>query len=133
MSHIHASLMLDYAHDATQSATPWEFWEWFDPTINAWVELASHPRWVEHATYRKKTNTIKIGNNEFPQPIRTNLKTGTVYYIPAIDETLMSSKKCEWNDTPRDRTLLTRGLIHLTHQDASKHTRAIVACTMLQN
>lgn len=133
MSHIHATNMLTYAHDAQESSTPWDQWEWFDPTVNAWVELATHPRWVENAQYRKKSHTIKIGDIEFPRPIQTKLKTGTIYYIPLLDNPYIITQKCTWTDSSGDMTLLNRGLIHLTHVDATKHAEAIFACTKLQN
>lgn len=84
-----------------------------------WIDCHSCPAFHPAWEYRIKPNTIKIGNREINAPERKPLKQGQKYFTPYIlasDEDLCSLDV--WENRFLDKTMLERGLIYLTRQDA---------------
>lgn len=61
-AHKHATLMLQYAHDAATTDKPWEWWEAKLPGYRGFMPLVSHPMWVEAGEYRRVGKVITKGD-----------------------------------------------------------------------
>lgn len=58
--HPHAELMLLFAQDAAQTATPWQHWQYrpefaVKNQIDVWLNCEACPRWSVGAQYRRKS------------------------------------------------------------------------------
>lgn len=87
-AHKHAALMLQYAQDAAETATPWERWEWSDDG-GPWESCILSPTWSIYCEYRRKPQTIKVTVNgkemEFPKPVAKNAISGDKIYTVYFD------------------------------------------------
>ena len=127
MSHIHAKLMAQYAEDALETDKPWERWE-FSHDDRDFLSLASHPQWIIDNKYRRKVKTILINGYEVPEPHRTPLKDGDVYWV--FSPVVRGVTSVYWQDDGIDTHFLENGLIHLTQEAAEKHFEALTSFTM---
>ena len=119
MGHIHAELMAQYAEDAKQHDRPWELWQQGDHEV--WVGCTYNPNWEIDRSYRRKPQTIMIGEHEVPEPCREVPEVGQkVWAIHPINRvepfTWYSSKACH--------DALKSGFVHLTEEAAEKHYEA---------
>ena len=124
MGHIHAELMAQYAEDAKQHDRPWELWQHGDH--EGWVGCTTHPSWHKDHSYRRKPQTIMLGEYEVPEPCRTPLKDGEVYWIISI---VGGSTSSLWQGDVIDFGCLENGFIHLTRDAAEKHFNALKSFT----
>jgi len=67
--------------------------------------------------YRIKPRTIKIGDFDVPEPMRTDIGIGNKYFTPSL------ASAC------RDYELLRNGLCHETSEAAEVHAKALIALT----
>ena len=125
MGHIHAAAMAEYAKDATETDKPWERWE-FCHMRGEYQSLHGHPEWVGDNEYRRKPKTILINGHEVPEPHRTPLKDGEVYWTISIVGGVTSSI---WRGDVIDFACLKNGFIHLTKEAAEKHFNALKSFT----
>ena len=95
MGHIHAAAMAEYAKDAAETDKPWERWE-FSYKNQEYESLNNHPIWMTDNKYRRKPKVILINGHEVPEPCRTPLKDGEVYWtlsslviLPSVAEMIM--------------------------------------------
>ncbi|ETD72792.1 hypothetical protein V757_02310 [Pelistega indica] len=124
--HKHAELMMQYAQDAMETDKPWERWEVLDDITNTWRTLTCAPFWVYKTAYRRKIETIKIGNFEFPKPEGKYPEAGAKYYYPALNrDFLVEFDFWGWNTL--DVTIAESGLLHLSEENARKHAEVLVA------
>lgn len=90
-----------------------------------WADMACEPAWHEDTDYRLKPKTIRIGDIDVPEPIRSPLSVGTTYFIPDMgDEEYYT--QTHWNGDSLDKWLLARGLIHLIQESAQLHAKALI-------
>ena len=126
-----------YAQDAMETERPWERWEYRYSENEKWIPIIEHPQWGngschpewnDYTEYRRKPTTININEHEVPEPVRTPLEKGTMYYIPIIH---WAAKYDEymWDEDYIDEYFLKRGLIHLSEEAASKHAEALLSFT----
>lgn len=124
--HIHARLMLQYAQDATETDTPWERWQYAADTeydgCRQWRSLVSHPDWQTHLAYRRKSRTVRIGDIDVPEPMRTMPPSGSRYYAPDLG---IYSNGCGatvvthlWQGDEIDVRAFRLGLCYKTPEDA---------------
>ena len=125
MGHIHAAAMDEYAKDAAETDKPWERWE-FCHMRGEYQPLHGHPNWVEDNEYRRKPKTILINGHEVPEPCRTPLKDGEVYWTISI---VGGSTSSLWQGDVIDFGRLENGFIHLTKEAAEKHFNALKSFT----
>ena len=124
MGHIHAAAMAEYAKDAAETDKPWERWE---VSFNdGFVGVTGHPNWSVNHQYRRKPKVILINGHEVPEPCRTPLQDGEVYWTftfsnGAIDLT--------WLGDAEDNHYLESGFVHLTEGAAVKHFNALKSFT----
>ncbi|KAA1184912.1 hypothetical protein [Photorhabdus heterorhabditis] len=71
--HVHAELMLQYAHDALKTDAPWKLWEQ-SCTGGKWIALNCNPNFLHEIKYRRKPEMITVGKVSFPKPIDYELK-----------------------------------------------------------
>ena len=119
MGHIHAELMAQYAEDAKQHDRPWELWQHGDH--EDWVGCTTHPSWYKGHSYRRKPQTIMIGEYEVPEPCREVPETGqkdwAIHPINRVEPfTWYNSKACH--------DALESGFVHLTEEAAETHYEA---------
>ena len=125
MGHIHAAAMAEYAKDAAETAMPWERWECARQG-EEYTPLLDHPVWHEGIKYRHKPKVILINGHEVPEPHRTRLKDGEVYWTLSLARGVTSLR---WDDDDNDFCYLKNGFIHLTKEAAEKHFNALKSFT----
>ena len=127
MGHIHAAAMAEYAKDAAETDMPWELWEVsMTESGDEYRNLFGHPGWAVTRKYRRKPKTILINGHEVPEPCRTPLKDGEVYWTISI---VGGSTSLLWADDYLDSSYLENGFIHLTKEAAEKHFNALKSFT----
>ena len=77
--------------------------------------------------YRVKPRTIKIGDFDVPEPMRTDIGIGNKYFTPSLASA--SAIGCTWLGDGRDYELLRNGLCHETSEAAEVHAKALIALT----
>ena len=125
MGHIHAAAMAEYAKDALETVKPWERWE-FSCQKQEYKTLWDHPTWHEKNKYRRKSKVILINGHEVPEPHRTPLKDGEVYWALSF---FSGATSLSWADYDFDNSYLENGFVHLTRDAAEKHYEAIRSFT----
>ena len=125
MGHVHAAAMAEYAKDALETVKPWERWE-FSCQKQEYKTLWDHPTWHEKNKYRRKHKTILINGHEVPEPHRTPLKDGEVYWALSL---FGGASSLRWKDDDFDNSYLENGFIHLTKEAAEKHFNALKSFT----
>ena len=123
--HKHAALMLQYAKDWAETEEPWKRWE-VTSHRNEWVALCGHPYWRAESEYRRKQKVILINGHEVPEPHRTPLKNGEVYWALSL---FRGATSLHWKDEDFDNSYLENGFIHLTKEAAEKHFNALKSFT----
>ena len=128
MGHIHAAAMAEYAKDAAETDTPWERWEFSygGKKVGAFFSLAEHPNWDADREYRRKAKTLLINGHEVPEPCRTPLKDGEVYWTISL---VGGSTSSLWQGDGIDFGCLNSGFVHLTKEAAEKHFNALKSFT----
>ena len=127
MGHIHAAAMAEYAKDALETDMPWERWEVsMTESGDEYRNLFGHPDWAVTRKYRRKPKTILINGHEVPEPHRTPLKDGEVYWALSL---FSGATSLRWADDDVDNSYLENGFVHLTRDAAEKHYEAIRSFT----
>ena len=116
MGHIHAELMAQYAEDAKQHDRPWELWQRSDHEV--WVGCTYHPSWEIDHSYRRKPQTIMIGEHEVPEPCREPLRLGQKFWTV---NPFTGSREFTWECSKEDFHALKSGFVHLTEEAAERH------------
>ena len=124
MGHIHAAAMAEYAKDATETDKPWERWE--VSFSGGFIGVTGHPNWSVNHEYRRKPKVILINGHEVPEPHRTPLKDGEVYWALSLARGTASLR---WRDDDIDTSYLENGFVHLTQEAAKKHFNALKSFT----
>lgn len=127
MGHIHAAAMAEYAEDAAETDKPWERWE-FSHKDREYTYLQNHPLWAKDVKYRRKPKVILINGHEVPEPHRTPLKHGEVYWALSLVRGVTSLR---WEDDDFDFCYLRNGFVHLTKEAAEKHFNALKSFTAI--
>ena len=120
MGHIHAELMAQYAEDAKQHDRPWELWQHGDH--EDWVGCTNNPDWFTDHAYRRKPQTIKIGEHEVPEPCREPLlRSGQKFWTV---NPFTGPQGFTWDGSKEDLYALKNGFVHLTEEAAEAHYEA---------
>lgn len=72
-------------------------------------------------------NTIKVGNQEVPQPIQATPLFGSKYYLstePCVEK-ISDLTQFTWADDSWDRMYLKAGVMHKTRRAAFLHIQAL--------
>ena len=125
MGHIHAAAMAEYAKDAAETDMPWERWE-FSMNSQDYKSLHKHPSWGGSNKYRRKPKTILINGHKVPEPQRTPLKDGEVYWTFTFADGAID---LHWLSDDEDNRYLRNGFVHLTREAAEKHFNALKSFT----
>lgn len=68
-----------------------------------------------------------IGNVSFPKPETTKPTSGTRYWIAdPVSENFTRAYRMEWVDDSYDNRVLSRGLLHLSEENAIAHAKALI-------
>jgi hypothetical protein len=124
-AHKHAANMALYAKDAETTDKPWQLWEFFQDS-EEWKPLFNNPSWFENVAYRRKPQTIKIGEHEFPMPMREAPALGAMYWVVELTHSAVAFHAL-WDNDSLDRLWLQRGLCHATEEAALQHAKALIA------
>lgn len=124
-AHIHAALMMEYAKDAAESETPWRDWEYLVGGDVKWATCFNHPSWNADDVYRRKPKTIRIGDMEVPDPMKTKPERGSRYYCPNVISTDLNDIHI-WCDDFYDNEILNKGFCHATQEAATAHAKAFI-------
>ena len=122
-AHVHAKGMLLYAKDAEITDKPWQLWEYCSG--EAWRTLTANPGWTESTAYRRKPQTIKIGDYEFPMPMQEAPKVGTEYWVVSLAK--HNAPRLTWVEDETDKRLLKSGFCHTTQEAAEQHSKVLIA------
>lgn len=128
MKHKHAYNMLAYAQDAQESDTPWVNWEFDSEKLEGWRRCTTHPEWREFNNYRRRIKTIRIGAYDVPEPLRIAPARGTPYFYPSFGSENNVNDYTFLNDMT-DNCVLDRGMMHLSHEAAELHAKALISLT----
>ena len=129
MGHIHAAAMAEYAKDAVETDLPWKQWEVsLTESGDEYRNLLGHPEWAVTRKYRRKPKVILINGHEVPEPCRTPLKDGEVYWTFTFIGGVIN---LYWSDDSECRNALKNGFIHLTKEAAEKHFNALKSFTAI--
>ena len=63
IKHVHAELMLQYAHDAQETDKPWERWQWQTKLMqegDVWNNCLLNPSFDVSYKYRRKPKVISV-------------------------------------------------------------------------
>ena len=127
MGHIHAAVMAEYAKDAAETDKPWERWEIsITESGDEYRNLLKHPEWAVTRKYRRKPKTILINGHEVPEPCRTPLGDGEVYWTVSL---AYGKTSLHWDNDGVDYSYLKNGFVHLTSEAAEKHFNALKSFT----
>ena len=127
MGHIHAAAMAEYAKDAVETDLPWERWEVsLTESGDEYRNLLGHPEWAVTRKYRRKPKVILINGHEVPEPHRTPLKHGEMYWALSLAH---GAIRLLWEGDDIDFSYLKNGFIHLTKEAAEKHFNALKSFT----
>ena len=126
MGHMHAAAMAEYAKDATETDMPWERWEVSYPDSDRFRNLLGNPDWATNRKYRRKPKVILINGYEVPEPCRTPLEIGEVYWTFTFSDGAIN---LTWLSDAEDNRYLRNGFIHLTKEAAEKHFNALKSFT----
>ena len=127
MGHIHAAAMAQYAEDAVKTDMPWERWEVSYPDSDRFRNLLGNPEWATNRKYRRKPKVILINGHEVPEPHRTPLQCGEVYWTFTFF--CADVINVYWAGDSDDNNALKNGFIHLTKEAAEKHYNALKSFT----
>ena len=127
MAHIHAAAMAEYAKDAAETDMPWERWEIsITESGDEYRKLLGHPDWAVTRKYRRKPKTILINGHEVPEPCRTPLQDGEVYWTLTFSDGVIN---LTWLSDEDDGNYLKNGVVHLTKEAAENHFNALKSFT----
>ncbi|TWV81544.1 hypothetical protein [Moraxella sp. VT-16-12] len=81
----------------------------------------------ENLSFRKvkKQEMITIGDVSFPKPYQGEMEYNEIYHVPRIDyKSLYNSTR--WDGGAEDRMMMSRGLLHLSKENAIAHAKALI-------
>ncbi|OWO82359.1 hypothetical protein B5C26_10155 [Photorhabdus luminescens] len=119
--HVHAELMMQYAHDALKTDEPWLMWERFYIKAIGWEQCPYNPAWNPEFKYRRKQELITVGKVSFPKPVDYELKAGQEYWIAG-----QHISQEFWGGYNSEKEKLEYGIIHLTKEAAKQHAEALI-------
>jgi hypothetical protein len=93
--------------------------EW--ENASEWFWMLSPSDWQ----VRRKQKTIKVNGFDVPEPVRHSLEYDTSYFSVSVSNVGFSTK-FQWENDPLDKLWLSRGLIHLTEENAIAHAKAML-------
>lgn len=73
----------------------------------------------------EKQETITVGDVPFPKPYQGEMKYDQVYYYAVMDFNSLFDRNVWENDTA-DLSLMKKGLVHLTKENAIAHAKALI-------
>lgn len=77
--------------------------------------------------FKQKQKTIMIGDMEVPEPVREPLERDQPYYVTqSLADDQSCCKRYNWRGDAYDKTVLERGLVHLTKEAAKAHSKALI-------
>ncbi len=128
--HPHAASMLLYAQDAAETDKPWERWEYLSTVQARWKSLQeTNPRWDLETQYRRIPRTIRIGEFDVPEPLRTAPEPGQHFYVTTILHPKQRAEGLSWRGNDTQQHWLRAGVLHLTSEAAELHARALLSLT----
>jgi len=77
--------------------------------------------------WRVKPRTIKIGDMEVPAPITEAPEEGTAIFISVLSAENLYVELTWTNVSLHGKSVLSRGIAHLTASDAFQHSKALIA------
>lgn len=125
MKHKHADIMMEYAQVAQESETPWEEFEFCDEGAENWRQLVCSPIFCKTFSYRRKPKMSKIGDYEYPAAETKVPVIGSPYFYPCVYLHELHSYD-NYEGYPTDDSILLRGMLHLTKENAIAHAKAII-------
>lgn len=94
------------------------------------------PNWDQNIEYRFKPKTIKVGEHEFPEPMRVAPIACTEYWTveirsggAVVEGTVAKVANYFWYGDAQDVACLRAGICHLTKEAAEQHAKALIALT----
>ena len=132
IKHVHAELMLQYAHDAQETDKPWERWQWQTKLMqegDVWNNCLLNPSFDVSYKYRRKPKVISVTlvNGEivsWPEPIKHIAEINYKYFV--VNHKGFVSDNVITNDNVNiTNEYITLGLVHSNCDAAEKHARAL--------
>lgn len=105
MKHKHAELMKQYAEDAKLTNTPWEYWEYFDITLNKWVKCTMPISFLENTEYRRIVSNQHLHADLMKQYAKDAQISDTpwIFYQHYYDGWIDCNKPIYWESTIKYR------------------------------
>lgn len=106
--------------------------KWFDEskwiTFNP-LQITTSIRSIfkRHCVFRLAQEMITIGDASFPKPETIKPELNTRYWVAdPISENFTRAYRMEWVDDSYDNRVLSRGLLHLSEENAIAHAKALI-------
>lgn len=78
------------------------------------------------AEFRLKSPTIRIGDDDVPEPVREELEISAPYWHVNFSYSGYVSRREQWTQHAVDYARLSNGVIHLTQEAAQIHADALI-------
>lgn len=127
--HVHADLMLQYAHDAQETDEPWGRWEWYVPATKSWETMTASPVWNTRTEYRRKPKmlSVTLSNGEivsWPEPIKHITEINDKYFAVNHKGFVLANVITN-NNVNITNEYITLGLVHTNRDAAERHAYAL--------
>lgn len=123
--HKHAAMMAEYARIAAEHKEPWKFFQCRHDAAVEWCDCNTGLLWLVEREYRLKPRTIRIGEIDVPEPMRSAPEAGSCYFFLALTGSGMVVES-EWGGNWVDELSLSRGICHTTKEAAIAHAKALI-------
>lgn len=99
--------------------------EWCDLNLNTSCIRLLINKSVLFRIKLEKQETITVGDVSFPKPYQGEMLYKQEYYYPIMDYTSLFGSNT-WECDRADLSLMKKGLVHLTKENAIAHAKALI-------
>lgn len=99
--------------------------EWCDLNLNTSCVRLLVNKSAQFRIKSKKQEILTVGGVSFPKPYQGEMEYDQFYYYPTIDFKSLFDRNVWENDTA-DLSLMKKGLVHLTKENAIAHAKALI-------
>jgi hypothetical protein len=121
----HAKLAQQYWAEAALDAGAWKNWQFKAPDEACWDNCNDTPLFRELLEYRRKLKTIRIGEYDVPEPLRS-VKEGQLVWVAST--TAYAHEYMHFSSSAsHHRRWLQNGLMHATEEASQMHIDAMMS------
>lgn len=126
--HKHAKIIMEWAQMMQMPESEWRQMRFKGPDDEDWDTCDNMPGFYPGYEYRWKPRTIRIGDIDVPEPVRSEPNYNSTYYYPSILSDLFYSAD-RWVGDSVNIAKLKNGLVHYDAYSAILHAKALLSLT----